>query len=542
MIAPGGRVASSLFFLAFGIVFACEGIASEWSNPSSSVSLNKLIHAGVAFLFLLLTLSGRAASLSLSFSLHSSLLLSAFLLSGGTEGWACPPLSSLLPLLLLYLSVRILPSLSPLPSLSLYSLLLLHASTQGRVDDLLPFVFHVSFVCSLSAWKPSTRLVFLFSVLLLGGRCFFSFPFSESQAPPLVPSSSSSSRASLPLLLFLSFVEVVFLVLDTWYDEDELCEEREDDAEEEWYWPEGSLSYGREDRLEWRVESPSPRLFHVLASLSHSLSLLLFSCRSEGACDTIRETMISSIHSSSVSSFLLGVLPSLASTRVLGERTPFLLPFLVLPFPLLDLVLSCRGILFSLSSPPLPSHPSPLSFLFLTNLSRLVTSLLVSVSLFVPYSVRTRILPPSPTRWGRRLLLSVPASDCLLLLAYLLPRSFQILTLDSNLEVAVVTLFHFVVVTFCFSLLSLLFPFMTSTAVVSSLLLSFEAISSASFLLLHTPPPLPFDQERTLSLVLFLTSFPLATRLLLLVFAPSPLVTHPLCSIRTIRTPFLPLV
>ena len=427
------------FFVLSGLCFAYEGIMEEWERPETGVSLNKLLHSGILLYFAFLHHTRpRLQSLTTPFSLFSFLFLFTHevMTFDPDKKWSQTKLA-----FFLWSGTELLSVQDGIPPHTMFALVPLLLEVH-KAKDVYPYIFHCSFLLSLSCWKPSSTPLYTLVTLTLFLRHLLLEGFVITTMLYLL----STARGLFQLFFFHEAKTIRHTT--TWIVEGE--ERKERSAEEH------------------RVVL-TPTLLHIGTALLHTVSLFLFSCRNEDSCLSFEDTSLVTIHSFSTSAFLLGMLPSF----------PFLLRYATL-FPFLDAVLSVNALM--------KEGWDESQMLRLATASVLITTLHI-----YPYQSKQVRQSTNTNPLATHILFPY----CLLF--YIVGRAGKVVLSDTE-EEAVSLSFHYIVVLFSLSYLSLYFPNMTYTRR-TSIVLFLGEVSTNLYLFITTSSLTP--------LLFFISSFPL---------------------------------
>lgn len=427
------------FFIFACLSFAYKGVMEEWERPETGVSLNKLLHSGILLYFSFLHHTRpRLRSLTSPFSLFSCLFLFAHevMMFDPDKEWSQTKLA-----IFLWSGTELMSLQDGIPPHTIFALVPLLLEVH-KAKDVYPYIFHCSFLLSLSCWKPSSTPLYTLVTLSLFTRHILLEGFTITTMLYIL----STARGLFQLFFFHEAKTMRHTT--TWIVEGE--EPKERSAEEH------------------RVVL-TPTLLHIGATLLHTISLFLFSCRNEDSCLSFEDTSLVTIHSFSTSAFLLGMLPSF----------PFLKKYATF-FPFLDVILSVNSLTKGVWDG--------------SQILRLATaSVLITTLNICPYQ----------SKRVRRFATTSPLTRLILfpycLLFYIVVRAGKVVLSDTE-EEAVSLSFHYIVVLFPLSYLSLYFPNMTYTRR-TSIVLFLGEVSSNLYLYITTSSHTPF--------LFFISSFPL---------------------------------
>ena len=408
---------SSLFLLSFATFYSYISFHDLIRDGIFTCkTLSYLVHTGVLLYFI--SLKKREETLILPFVTCSSLMAS----------FSIPHPYAFFTFLVF---CETLPRLERIHTFLVYFVFVFLFYLQDievtSAESYMTYIFHSSFICSLSSWKVSSRLLFFFILIL------FCMNISFLETNPTNGILLGCSILSLiHTLLSLTSEENVFLMLDR-YDIKHKDEVLHTDAETN------------------QVLLPS--VVHWISSLFHSITLFMLafynSVRKEKEC-TQYDVELISIHSASVSAFLLGMLPTLCHSRKWMK-------YVVSIFPItLSILLK------------LYHQPSSLVLVLI------VSSTLTVLSLFIPY--KHKVIDSNLLKRETCFFTSVHFFHVLI---YVLSRSWICVT-QPSIPLTLSNIFHYLVVTSGISINALLYnhSFSVYVIIISFVLLFHELFTS----------------------------------------------------------------
>lgn len=421
------------FLLSFATFYSYISFHDLMETQSFTCStISYLIHMGVLLYFSILM--KREETLILTFVTCSSLLSSS--------------LKYPYNILSFLVFCECLPRMKKIESYLIYSLLIFffylsQFSEETSIAETMTFIFHASFLCSLSSWKLSSRHFFLYSILLLSINIYF----MEITFTNMIMMGCTILTLFHTLHSFAS-EEYVFCLLDLY---DDVFDVVESDLEQ------------KGDRI-YKNEVWLPSASHWISSMFHSITIFMlafynsvFLNNNKDDDSKLYEVELISIHSASVSAFLLGMLPTLVQSRW----------WIRYPISTLPLFLSIL----------LSSFDDPSYFVVLLILS----SLSVIMSQFVPY--KKKILP-STIVWNSSFFFK--SIHYLSLFTYFLTRSW-ISAFQPTFILSLSNIFHYILATGGISWNALMHNHSYSSylLIVSFVLLFHETFSSVLLFAMH---------------------------------------------------------
>lgn len=380
------------FLLSFATFYSYISFYDLLETHSFTCStISYLVHMGVLLYFSILL--KREETLILTFVTCSSLFTSSSL--------KYP--YNVLPFLVF---CECLPRMKQIENHLIYSFFIFffymsQASEEKSMAERMTFIFHASFLCSLSSWKLSSRLFFLYSILILSINIYF----METTSTNMIMLGCTILSLYNTLHSFAS-EEYIFCLLDCYNVV------LETDLEQK---GEGSRILTNEIWV--------PSTFHWMSSMFHSITIFMLAFynsvwleKKVGASEQYEVELIS-IHSASVAAFLLGMLPTLVQSR-------WWIRYVISALPLFLSIL-------------LSSFDDPSYFVVLLILS----SLSVIMSQVVPY--KKKILP-SQLIWTRSSFFTT--LHYLSLFAYFFTRSWTS-AFQPTFTLALSNIFHYILAT-----------------------------------------------------------------------------------------------